>query len=230
MAVTLSCPKKLENSVERGVQSSSLLPGALSKEHHRKVLWDNPLDALQSQQCCGFSCGWHDILISQFSSPLERADDWKCQPFPEISVPRGGCAGGKLGIKSWGGMEGEQRGGRDVLQLCSSDVSTTGREGLGQNICKETKIPESRRFWEGGDISVEARPAFLTQTGSETEPGIKTALELSCGVGRSLPVHFPYLWVPKALGRVKVLGYQLEKELQAGPPCSGPQDSEYLPK
>lgn len=239
-AVTPSCPKNQGDSVKRGVQSSSPLPGAVpavpglsqGPSPEQGAPWKGFVG-----QSPGMLCNPSNAVASpvadktssfpNFSSPLERADDRKCEPFPEISVPWGGCAGGKPWIKALEGMEGEQRGGRDELNFAPLMFQPLEGKDWDKTLARRQKSLNPGGL---GKVGIPQWRQGLTQTGSEAESGMKTAPELSCGVGRSLPVHFLYLWMPKALGRVEVLAYQLEKELQAGPPCSGPQDSEYLPK
>lgn len=116
-------------------------------------------------------------------------------------------------------MGREQRGVRDVLQLLSSDVSTAGREGWGQNaegLARRQKSLNPGGFGKVGGTSVEARPALPTQTGSEPEPEITAqwsravvweGFSQRSSQGREgVPTHSRCLWVPEAPGRVEVPG------------------------
>lgn len=127
--------------------------------------------------------------------------------------------------RNWGGVEGEQRGVRDGLQLHSSDVSTAGGEGFGQStagMARRQKSLNAGGLRKVGDSSVEATAAFLTQTGSEPEPEIKIQLQSwavvwedfsQCSSWGREGVFTPsrYLWVPKAPGRVEVPGISAGK-------------------
>lgn len=128
----------------------------------------SPGDALQCQQCCGFSCGsqehsdfpifpalWKERMTGNVSpSRNQRATGWLCwRETWDKNLEKGG--------EGW-------RGVRDVLQLCSSAVPAAGRERLGQNPegqARRRKSLNAGGFGKVGDSSVEARAAFPTQSG-----------------------------------------------------------------
>lgn len=77
---------------------------ALRKEHHGNVLWDN-LGVTATPH--GILCNPSNTVASpvagkssslpNFSSPLERADDRKCEPLQQAACHGVGVLEGKLG-------------------------------------------------------------------------------------------------------------------------------------